>query len=147
MKTLYLLIIISLIGGMGVMAFLIISASHKIENTNITEIDCLERFNLNTWDKLYEFNIENKFNTKCTTPQGELYIHKELVYPHETKQQSLNYTLFINNHKINSTRSLFVDDYSEASRLVHVLVYKNQIGNLTNSANLHFIVIHDMKSN
>ena len=131
---------------MGVMGFLVISASHKIENTNINEINCLEKFNLNSWDERYEFNIENKFDPKCLA-QGEPYIHKELVYPHETKEQSLNYTLFVNDHKINSTRSLFVDDYSEASRIVHVIVYKNQIGNLTNSVNLHFIVIHNMKSN
>ena len=143
MKKLHLVIIFSLIGGLGTMGFLIISASLKLENTNISEINCLERFNLNLWDERYEFNIENKFDPKCATPQGEPYVHKELVYPHEAKQQSLNYTLFINDHKINGTRSLFVDDYSEASRLVHVIVYKNQIGNLTNSANLHFIVIHE----
>ena len=88
MKTLHLIIIISLIGGMGVMGFLVISASHKIENTNINEINCLEKFNLNSWDERYEFNIENKFDPKCLA-QGEPYIHKELVYPHETKEQSL----------------------------------------------------------
>ena len=128
---------------MGFTAFLVISASHKIETVNIGEINCLERFNLSSWDERYEFNIENNFNPNCLA-QGEPYIHKELVYPHETKQQSLNYTLFVNEHKINSKRSLFVDDYSEPSRIVHVIVYKNQIGNMTNSTNLHFIVIHNM---
>ena len=131
-----------LIGGLGITAFLVISASHKIETANVGEINCIERFNLSSWDERYEFNIENKFNPNCLA-QGEPFIHKELVYPHETKQQSLNYTLFINEQKINNKRSLLVDDYSEPSRIVHVIVFKNQIGNMTNSTNLHFIVIHD----
>jgi hypothetical protein len=143
MKPLSLIITLSLVIGMGVTGFLVVSSSHKIDSTDITEINCLERFNLNSWDMRYEFNIENKFNPNCLASGGEPYLHKELIYPHETKQESPNYILFINNHEINNTRILFVDDYSEPSRIVHIIFFKNQIEKITNSSNLHFVIIHE----